>query len=118
MQQHRRANAHRRTGHGGHYRFAAFEQVEHEMEHRAVEVARRLLDEVSDVVAGSETLTGAGDQYRIDFRVAVGLFQRFGQVAVHGAGQGVFLGGAIEAQGQQAAFAFNLDGISHGRSRV
>ncbi|MNV96772.1 hypothetical protein D3C71_1918120 [compost metagenome] len=88
------------------------------MEHRAVEAVRRLLDEIGDVVAGGEAFGRAGDQHGVDIRVAVGLFQRLGQVAVHGAGQGVFLVRAIQAQGQQAAFAFNLDGIGHGRSRV
>ncbi|MNY70705.1 hypothetical protein D3C86_2088910 [compost metagenome] len=59
-----------------------------------------MLDEIGDVVAGGEALAGAGDQHGVDFRIGVGLFQRFGQVAVHGAGQGVFLFRTIEAQGQ------------------
>lgn len=42
------------------------------------------MDEVSDVVAAGEAFTGASDQHRIDFWIAIGLFQRLGQMAVHG----------------------------------
>jgi len=88
------------------------------VKHRAVEVARRLLDEVGDVVAGGEALGAAGDQHRVDFGIVIGLLERIGQLAVHGAGQGVFLVRAVEAQGQQTAFAVQQDGVGHGVSRV
>ncbi len=87
------------------------------MKHRAVEIARRLLDKVSDVVTGREAFAGAGDQHGVDFRITVGLLQRLGQATVHRSGQGVFLVRAIEAQGQQTALAFQQDGFGHGGSQ-
>ena len=50
-------------------------------------------------------------------RLSAELFQRMRQLAVHGTGQGVFLVGAIELQGQQPALAVLQDGIGHGESR-
>ncbi|MNM83774.1 hypothetical protein D3C81_958430 [compost metagenome] len=118
MQQQCSTNAHRRAGYSGNYRFAALKQVEHEVKHRAVEVTRRLLDEVGNVVAGGEAFGAAGNQHGVDRRVAIGLFQRLGEATVHGAGQGVFLVRTVEAQGQQTALAFQQDGFGHDVSRV
>ncbi|MNQ77658.1 hypothetical protein D3C85_925420 [compost metagenome] len=116
MQQQRRADAHRCPGHGGDHRLATFQQAAHEPEHRAVEVAGRLLDEVRDVVAGGKTLVAAGNQYRLDLRISVSLLQGFAQLTVHRTGQGVFLVRAVQAQGQQAVLALYQNGVGHGES--
>ena len=97
MQQHRRADTHRRTVDGGHHWFAELEQRLHKLEHFAVQPRRGLLDKVGDIVATGKAALAASDQHGAHAFILIGLHQHFGHAAVHSAGQGIFLVGAVHA---------------------
>ena len=109
MQQHRGAYAHRGAAHGGHDRLGGALQRGHELEHRAVLALRRLLQEIFQIVAGGENVGQAGKQDDPHRLVGFGCQQRVGHALVHGAGNGVLLLRAVEADGADAACLFDAD---------
>ena len=72
------------------------------------------LDEIIDVVAGAKIRAGTGDDhapYRVVGRRPI---ERFGHLGIHGAGQGVLFGRAVEPQAQHTLAGFT-DNLAHGR---
>src|SRR5438105_6727777 len=94
MQQHRRADADRRTGDRGNDRLVAADQRLHEIEGRPATGLRGPLHEVFEVVARGEDARLAGDQHRANGAVGGGRAQRLGHREVHLAGDRVLLFGA------------------------
>ena len=71
-------------------------------------------DEIADVVAGGKDAARAGHQNRADRRVALGFVQGHVQRPIHGVGQGVLLGRAVQRQLQHSARSCDFD-IRHSR---
>jgi hypothetical protein len=108
VQQHGGAHADGAALHGGDQNAAAGGQCVQEAKHRRVLARRPVGDEIGEVVAGGETLAGAGEYYH-GGTVGFGLFQCAGQGRVHRHRKGVALGRSVEAQVQQGALAGHLD---------
>ncbi len=101
MQEHGRADPHRRPADRGHHRFAELEQRTHELEDfAAVQIAGRGRDKIGDIVATGKTLLAASDQQRAHAFILIGLVQRLGHGTVHSASQGIFLIQTVQTQGQ------------------
>jgi hypothetical protein len=100
VQQHRRADAHRRPVHRREHRLGRVHQGAQEAEHRAVLARGGVLHEVANVIAGGEDTARAGEQHHADVGVGLRLPQRVSGRLVHGDGEGVLLLGPVEGEGE------------------
>jgi len=80
-----------------------------EPEHRRVRAGGRLVEEVLEVVAGSEAVGLAVDEDHAHLRVGLGRLDRIGHRLVHVGGDRVFLVGAIELDAGDAVFGRGED---------
>ncbi|MCY1441331.1 hypothetical protein D9M71_576440 [compost metagenome] len=114
MQQQGGADADRRATDGSNQRLFQAHDHPHQAEHRAVQVAGWVVEEVAKVVASAEAVRPTGDDDGIDSGVFTCRQQQVAQQLVHGSVQGIELVGAVEGQGQQALVQFACDQVVHG----
>ncbi|MNZ79729.1 hypothetical protein D3C78_983400 [compost metagenome] len=115
MQQQRGANADGRPADCRDQRLLQVRDDFHQAERRGVQMRRRMLEEIHQVIAAGEAGRATGEDDHAGLRVFVGGQQQLGQLRVHGVVQRVELVRAVDGQRQHAVALLVFDQVGHRR---
>ncbi|MCY1424445.1 hypothetical protein D9M71_401900 [compost metagenome] len=115
MQQQRGANADGRPADCRDQRFLQARDDLHQVERRGVQMSRRVLEEIHQVIAAGKARRATGDDDHAGLRVFVGGQQQLGQLRVHGVVQRIELVRAVDGQRQHAVALLVFDQVGHRR---
>jgi len=87
------------------------------LQHRTALTEHRVLEEITDIIAGTEAALRALEQQHVHVFVNPGLGKNAVEVCIHRIGQGVVLVNTGEFDVQDIAGKVSADEISHGRFR-
>ena len=113
MQQQGSTHAHSGTADCRQQRLRKGGNAMQELKDRAAIACRRVVHEITEVVASAEDGFAALDDHHTGACIVCSGFQRIGQLLVHRRRDGVFLVRAVESQGENAGFVVNENALGH-----